>query len=46
MDLRNLLTRAPLLEKDGVLDYIANSAEDYCVNFGDQWNRFRFIRSQ
>jgi SAM-dependent methyltransferase len=44
MNLRSLLTRAPLLEKDGVLDYIANSAEDYCANFGDQWNRFRLTQ--
>jgi SAM-dependent methyltransferase len=44
MNLRSLLTRPPIQEKDGVLDYIADGAEDYCANFGDQWNRFRTIQ--
>jgi SAM-dependent methyltransferase len=44
MDLRSLLTRPPKLENDGVLDYLADDAEDYCANFGDQWNRFRDIQ--
>ncbi len=44
MDLRALLSREPKREKDGVLDYIADGAEDYCANFGDQWNRFRAIQ--
>ncbi len=44
MNLRSLLVRPPIREKDGVLDYIADGAEDYCANFGDQWNRFRLIQ--
>ncbi len=44
MNLRSLLIRLPIQEKDGVLDYIADGAEDYCENFGDQWNRFRPIQ--
>jgi SAM-dependent methyltransferase len=44
MDLRSLLTRSPAQETDGVLDYIADGAADYCANFGDQWNRFRSIQ--
>lgn len=44
MDLRSLLTHQPKLESDGVLDYVADGAEDYCGNFGDQWNRFRAIQ--
>ena len=44
MDLRSLLTSQPKLESNGVLDFVVDGAEDYCGNFGDQWNRFRSIQ--
>lgn len=44
MDLRSLLTREPILERDGVLDYVGASDLDYCANFGDQWQRFRAVQ--
>jgi SAM-dependent methyltransferase len=42
-DLRELVSRSPLLERDCVLEFIADSG-DYCENFGKQWNRFREIQ--
>ena len=46
MPLRDLLTRPPALEQDGVLDYVAQGGRsvDYCGNFGEQWHRFRAIQ--
>lgn len=44
MDLRRLLTRGPVAERDGVLDFVSDKDADYCRNFGDQWNRFRALQ--
>lgn len=44
IDLATLLTKQPLVERDGVLDFIGDGAADYCGNFGDQWNRFRTLQ--
>jgi SAM-dependent methyltransferase len=38
--LRQLLSGAPLEERNGVLEYVPADG-DYCENFGLQWNRFR-----
>jgi SAM-dependent methyltransferase len=42
--LEKLLTREPPSVTDGVYDFIGGSGEDYCENFGVQWNRFREIQ--
>lgn len=42
-DLRSLLIRAPYADQGGVLDYVTGT-DDYAVNFGRQWNRFRDIQ--
>lgn len=42
-DLRSLLTREPMRVRDGVADFVA-PADDYCDNFGAQWNEFRVIQ--
>lgn len=44
LSLEDLLTRAPLSVHDGVLDFVDAAADDYCENFGEQWNRFRQIQ--
>jgi SAM-dependent methyltransferase len=41
--LEELLAKPPLGRHDNVLTYVAEN-EDYCKNFGDQWNRFRELQ--
>ncbi|MDZ4817845.1 MAG: class I SAM-dependent methyltransferase [Planctomycetota bacterium] len=41
--LESLLARQPLSRNGNVLEYV-NPDDDYCANFGDQWNRFRAIQ--
>ncbi len=43
-NLRDLVIREPLCGRDGVLDFLGPGAQDYCDNFGDQWNRFRTLQ--
>ncbi|HEY4308552.1 MAG TPA: class I SAM-dependent methyltransferase [Pirellulales bacterium] len=38
--LESVLAKAPVSRKDGVLVYVPDD-EDYCDNFGQQWNQFR-----
>jgi SAM-dependent methyltransferase len=42
-DLRKLLTRTPLHERSGVMDFVSDP-DDYCRNFGMQWQRFRDVQ--
>lgn len=42
-DLHELLTRKPLRTTRGVLEF-DSAGEDYCENFGIQWNEFRDIQ--
>src|SRR5258706_6839423 len=42
--LANLLDRTPDRVTEGVLDFVAATGDDYCENFGTQWNRFREIQ--
>jgi SAM-dependent methyltransferase len=42
--LMDILDRPPIRIHDGVLDFIGETGDDYCQNFGDQWNRFRSIQ--
>jgi len=45
LELGSLLTRPAIAEKEGVLDFIGCvEKEDYCSNFGDQWQRFREVQ--
>lgn len=44
LELRSLLTRVATTEREGVLDFIGEVEEDYCSNFGDQWQRFREVQ--
>lgn len=38
--LENLLAKQPVARRDGVLIYVPDE-DDYCDNFGQQWNQFR-----
>ena len=42
-DLTALLLRPPIDTRDGVYNYVPSS-EDYCGNFGSQWNEFRQVQ--
>ncbi|MCC7087344.1 MAG: class I SAM-dependent methyltransferase [Pirellulales bacterium] len=42
-NLHDLLTRSPLQERNGVLEYVVDD-NDYCQNFGLQWNHYRDIQ--
>lgn len=42
--LANLLERTPGRVTEGVLDFVGAAGNDYCENFGAQWNRFREIQ--
>jgi SAM-dependent methyltransferase len=44
MDLRSLLARPIVCQHHGVVTMLADEREDYCANFGDQWNRFGYIQ--
>jgi SAM-dependent methyltransferase len=39
-----IVNRPPVRIDGGVLDFIGGSSDDYCGNFGKQWNRFREIQ--
>ncbi len=41
--LRALFSRAPLETRDGVLEFV-DVGDDYCDNFGRQWNLFRSVQ--
>lgn len=41
--MKALLTRNPIDVRDGVLLFIEET-QNYCDNFGDQWNRFRKVQ--
>ncbi|MHB8734314.1 MAG: class I SAM-dependent methyltransferase [Terriglobales bacterium] len=43
MSLTQLLTRPPVAERDGVLDFLSDG-EDAYRNFGIQWQRFRRVQ--
>lgn len=42
--LANLLARTPGRVTEGVLDFVGAAGNDYCENFGTQWNHFREIQ--
>ena len=42
--LNDLLIRESLCANDGVLDFVSATGQDYCDNFGKQWNRFREVQ--
>jgi SAM-dependent methyltransferase len=44
MNLSSLFSREPVKVDGGVWDFIGSGADDYCRNFGEQWNRFRSIQ--
>jgi SAM-dependent methyltransferase len=44
ISLASLLIREPARVTDGVLDFVDTERDDYCENFGEQWNRFRKIQ--
>jgi SAM-dependent methyltransferase len=44
MPLDDLLTRSPHCVTDGVVDFVGASSDDYCENFGTQWNYFREVQ--
>jgi SAM-dependent methyltransferase len=44
IDLRSLLVRPIHREHQGVVTTLTDDRDDYCANFGDQWNRFGQIQ--
>ncbi len=44
ISLASLLDRPPARITEGVLDFVSTEDDDYCENFGEQWNRFRDIQ--
>jgi SAM-dependent methyltransferase len=42
--LADLLERTPERVSEGVLDFVTAAGDDYCENFGAQWNRYREVQ--